>query len=87
MDVDCSPSKDRSLESRAVHQPGRAESRSVGYGCYNREPYRSVFKARDGKKEVFVEFRMTHDCQYTKTELGQKDQKCCGCLWKAKDSV
>ncbi len=55
----------------------------MSYGCYNREPYRSVFKAKDGKKEVWVEFRMTHECQYKHTELGKNDQKCVGCKWKA----
>jgi hypothetical protein len=54
----------------------------MSYGCYNRQPYTPVFRAKDGKKEVFVDFKMTHDCQYTKSDLGKKDPQCVGCKWR-----
>ena len=54
----------------------------MSYGCYNRQPYAPVFMAKDGKREVFVDFKMTHDCQYTKSDLGKKDPQCVGCKWK-----
>lgn len=59
----------------------------MSYGCYNRQPFKPAFKAQDGEKQVFVEFKMTKDCQYKHTELGKKDPKCVGCLWKSENLV
>jgi hypothetical protein len=37
--------------------------------------------ARTGKMKQ-VPFRMSEECQYTKTELGRDDERCAGCKWK-----
>lgn len=61
------------------------------YGCHNRAPFRAMFPAQDGwwmdgvtrtAKMVPQAFRMTAECQYTKTELGRADERCTGCKWK-----
>lgn len=63
------------------------------HGCYNRAPFRDHFLAQDGSVEwtpvatgqrlipVFVEvpFRMSPDCNYTLSQLGQADADCHGC--------
>ena len=49
------------------------------YGCHDREPYRDAVIFPGGEVR---EFRMAKDCQYTLTELGQRDEKCEGCKWK-----
>jgi hypothetical protein len=30
---------------------------------------------------------MARDCQYTKTELGRKDERCVGCKWRVADAL
>ncbi len=61
------------------------------YGCHNRYPYEPNYLAQDGwvfgdlgeaRSLRVVEFRMAPECQYTKTELGQKDAGCNGCKHK-----
>ena len=61
------------------------------YGCHNREAYRQGFFVQDGwiqegqvkkAKVKFSPFRMEQSCQYTKTDLGQADQKCSDCIHK-----
>ncbi len=52
------------------------------YGCYNRDPFNPAFKAQDGRKTIWIEHKMTTDCQYKHTDLGKKDEKCVGCKWK-----
>ena len=58
------------------------------YGCHNRPPFRSVLPVQDGffmdrvtrvPRMVAAPFRMSPDCQYTKTALGQADKGCTGC--------
>lgn len=58
------------------------------YGCHNRPPFRSVLPVQDGyfldgvtrvPRMIAVPFRMSKDCQYTHTSLGQADQGCAGC--------
>jgi len=34
---------------------------------------------------VSMPFRMSPDCNYTTTALGEKDEKCQGCSWRAKE--
>lgn len=60
-------------------------------GCHNRRPYRSSYLAQNGNIEagdrlipVFenVDFRMSEQCNYTKTDLGKADKKCHGCKWR-----
>ena len=70
------------MESNAVY--------SHRYGCFNREPYKPSFIAKDrvvdGDDWVdvykVVEFRMEPTCQYRHSELGQQDKMCEGCKWK-----
>lgn len=38
------------------------------YGCFSRPPLQGVFSS--------------DECNYTKTELGRKDSRCEGCIWK-----
>jgi len=65
------------------------------YGCHNRKPYRAVQPVLDGyiatnvadrfavMPEVkTIPFRMSLECNYTHTELGQGDPKCAGCSWR-----
>lgn len=62
------------------------------YGCYNRLEYRKMLPVQDGwwldgqtrvAKMVASPFRMTAECQYTRTALGQTDSKCAGCKHRA----
>jgi len=64
------------------------------YGCHNREAYRQGFFVQDGwiqegqvkKARVkFSPFRMSPECQYTKTDLGRADEKCKDCIHKKLD--
>lgn len=57
-------------------------------GCHNRPAYVSGSPAQDGwwvdgdtrvARMTYVPFRMQRACQYTHTELGQKDTGCTGC--------
>lgn len=55
------------------------------HGCYNRADFAPSLRMQDGwldeqrRKMVLVPFRMTPDCQYTHTELGQADRRCSDC--------
>ena len=58
------------------------------YGCFNRPEYRKMLPVQDGwwldghsrvAKMAASPFRMSAECQYTHTALGQIDQKCVGC--------
>lgn len=60
-------------------------------GCHNRQPYRQHMKVADGHwddgvqripKLTSIPFRMSTECNYTRTELGKTDQRCEGCKWK-----
>ncbi len=67
------------------------------YGCHNRAPFKPSLQVQDGWQtsagqngEVVrlavmktIPFKMTTDCNYTLTELGQSDQRCAGCSWKS----
>ena len=62
------------------------------YGCHNRAPFKGFHKAQNGwtngkRIEVTVDFKMAPDCQYTKTELGRKDERCLGCKWRMPDAL
>ena len=57
-------------------------------GCHNRPPFKTSMKVADGHwddgvqripKLTSIPFRMKKPCQYTLSELGQKDAKCTGC--------
>lgn len=65
------------------------------YGCHNRKPYQPVQAVRVGYIAMNVgpaigivpsvetiPFRMSPECNYTHTELGQGDPKCAGCKWR-----
>lgn len=57
-------------------------------GCHNREPFKDgqvlhgISSATGRPVRVFIPNRMNPGCQYTKTELGQRDPGCVGCKWK-----
>ena len=64
-------------------------------GCHNRADYKPSYLAQDGyydsepgmplariPRMVEVPFRMSPGCQYTKSELGQRDAGCIGCMRK-----
>jgi hypothetical protein len=59
------------------------------YGCHNRRPYKQFFQPKPMEKRisVHIEFKMAMDFQYTKTELGRKDQGCIGCKWRMPDAL
>lgn len=58
------------------------------YGCFDRGEYVTESSVQDGwnedgtRKVIQIPFKMTRDCQYTFTELGQKDHGCVGCKWR-----
>lgn len=63
-------------------------SSSLKNGCFNRAPYKNLMTINEvrGPHGVLVNaipFRMSPDCQYTKSELGQKDPRCDGCSWRS----
>lgn len=50
-------------------------------GCYNRPPFVIHYKLSNGElQENFSHNK--NDCQYTLSNLGQKDEKCHGCIWR-----
>jgi hypothetical protein len=57
------------------------------HGCHNRSPFKPFLYVKNGINIMGgyqmdkVPFRMSPNCEYTKTELGQKDQSCTGCKW------
>lgn len=60
-------------------------------GCHNRPAYRTGVVVQDGwymdgytrvPKMVQVPFKMSHECQYTKSDLGKADPACQGCKHK-----
>lgn len=59
------------------------------YGCFNRKPYKDhvvvdVNRVVDGVAVFAVThpFRMSRECQYTKSDLGRADTGCYGCMWR-----
>lgn len=61
------------------------------YGCHDRPPFRPILIVQDGwyldgvtrtPKLASTPFRMAPECQYTLTELGQKDARCNDCKHK-----
>lgn len=50
------------------------------YGCHNRAPFVTHYKATGGKDWIPA-FGKT-DCQFTLTPLGQADKRCDGCKWR-----
>jgi hypothetical protein len=67
----------------------------MAYGCFNREPFKQVTAVLDGVSVLqfgdsfivrpelrTIPFRMSPDCQYTHTTLGQADTGCIGCKHK-----
>ena len=61
----------------------------MSYGCKNRAPFAPSIQVADGwenswaRRMVDMEFRMDPNCIYSTSELGEKDEKCHGCKWKA----
>lgn len=62
--------------------------RDQPYGCHNHKPFNDEDVSSDldpltGQRRIWaIEFRMSRDCQYTKTALGQIDPGCSGCKWR-----
>ena len=54
------------------------------YGCHNRPPFKTTVSVPDGAMPDghSFPFRMAMDCQYTLSDLGQKDPRCVGCKWR-----
>lgn len=66
------------------------------YGCHNRAEFRTVQPMQagwylDGRTRtprlVAVPFRMRQDCSYTRTELGQADERCAGCRHRHQEAA
>lgn len=64
------------------------KNKSAKNGCHNRPEYRKMLPVQDGwwldghtrvAKMVPSAFRMSTECNYTRTALGQADHKCAGC--------
>lgn len=56
----------------------------MSYGCHNRAPYKEHV-VLDANRSF--PFRMSPDCNYTHTELGQKDPHCKGCKWRSNEGA
>ena len=65
------------------------------YACHNHAPYLSKVPAQDGwyadgytrtPRMVPMPFRMSPKCNYSSSRLGQADQRCQGCTWRAEES-
>lgn len=62
-------------------------------GCYNADRSHKPVMVQDGynadgsRRMVEQKFRFTHDCQYTHSWLGQADEYCLGCKWRAEKPV
>lgn len=62
------------------------------YGCHNRPPFKDHVEIipdawdDDGVTRTSrlktIPFTMSRQCNYTHTELGQKDPRCQGCKWR-----
>lgn len=59
------------------------------YACKNRGEFAPSVTVQDGKlnswapRMVEMPFRMSKVCEYVKSDLGEKDKGCDGCIWKA----
>lgn len=57
-------------------------------GCFDRPPFIAKIPQQDGyspdgtREMVLTPFRMSRECEYTKTELGKVDAGCIGCIHK-----
>jgi hypothetical protein len=69
-----------------------SEKYSRNYACFNRPNYRNMLVVQDGwfmdghtrvAKMVPTPFRMSPECNYTRTSLGQVDERCAGCKHRA----
>ena len=50
-------------------------------GCYDRPPFAEYNTLSDGRQ--INNFTYHRDkCEYTKSELGQADKSCVGCVWR-----
>lgn len=67
--------------------------RDAPYQCHNRAPFKkdqvlyhmySYLRVVQFRTTV-IPFRMSTDCQYTKTHLGQIDPGCTGCKWRMEE--
>ena len=64
----------------------------MAYSCLNREPFPETLEMMDGyenswlRHKVEVPFAFTRDCNYSASTLGQADQQCRDCTWRAKES-
>ena len=67
-------------------------SEKISYRCFNHRPFRDTMMVQDGyymtgdtriPKMVKVPFRMSRECEYSKTDLGKADARCVGCDNKA----
>lgn len=62
------------------------------YGCHNRQPFTKSYTRHDidtntgEPMSVTIPFVMEPDCQFTKSELGEKDPGCAGCKHKKEKS-
>lgn len=65
-------------------------------GCHNRPAFKRATVVQDGwfidgvtriAKVISVPFRMSPDCNYTRTTLGQADARCHGCKWRHEEKV
>lgn len=59
--------------------------------CHNRAPFRTSQAVQDGwfmdgvsrtPRMVSIPFRMSPDCEYSKSDLVQADKGCTGCKWR-----
>lgn len=61
----------------------------MAYACKDRAPFAQSIQVADGwentwaRRMVDMQFRMDPSCIYSTSELGEKDEKCHGCKWKA----
>ena len=58
------------------------------YGCKDRAPFAKTLQVQAGwlmngaRRMKEIDFRMSRECEFTKTELGRIDKQCAGCTHK-----
>ena len=61
----------------------------MAYQCKDRAPFAESVEMIDGWENAWlphridVPFRMSPDCEYSKSDLGAADKQCEGCRWRA----
>lgn len=74
------PAPKNGCHNRAPYrETSRVQDGSTDYMTNDAEPPTAVYVL---PRIVEIPFRMSRECNYTHTELGQRDERCAGCRWR-----